>query len=319
MDQNTPVSHPGKIQVETQRQSFPVDPATVTPPVPQTPRPRRRRGRRWLVWLMGFVLAVVLLGLLACALVGGLLVGIAIKLANEVTASSTSTQTFAVGDIPALDIHNMAGHVQVQSGAPGVVSVQITKIARDSSQSAARNDLDKILVTTLQTGDTITVTTDLRDENLFAGSGSVNLIFSVPPTTNITAATPSGNTQIDGITGLIEITGGAGNAVLNQVTLADGSRIHVTTGSVTLRGAVSTDATVDISVNTGDVTLQLPADATTQLDARTNIGDIHITGWQLQPSRTDRVGAFVSGSLGANSGGTVHVRVDTGDITVSQQ
>ena len=121
MDQNTPVSHPGKIQVETQRQSFPVDPATVTPPVPQTPRPRRRRGRRWLVWLMGFVLAVVLLGLLACALVGGLLVGIAIKLANEVTASSTSTQTFAVGDIPALDIHNMAGHVQVQSGAPGVV------------------------------------------------------------------------------------------------------------------------------------------------------------------------------------------------------
>jgi hypothetical protein len=92
----------------------------------------------------------------------------------------------------------------------------------------------------------------------------------------------------------------------------------MTTGSVIMRGAIPTNATVDIAVSTGDVTLQLPADTQTRLDARTNLGAIQINGWSLAPTRMNSVGAVANGALGAQPSGTLHIRVDTGDITVSQ-
>lgn len=323
MDSNTPLPNSREVQVEAFDRSAqavaPVSPSATATPPPLHHRPqRRRRSPRWFVWLMGFLLAVVLLGLLACALVGGLIMGIALKLANEVSASVTSTQMFTVAGVPSLDIHNASGSLSVLTGAPGSVSVEMTRTARDSSQSAARTDLDKIAVTASQDGNRITVTSDFQDESFFATSSAVNLRIVVPPTANIAADVTAGDFRVDGVSGLIELTGGAGNATLRNVSPADGSRIHVATGSVTVQGSVPPGASIDIAVNTGDVTLKLPADTRTRLDARTTIGDIHINGWQVQPTRTNRVGAMTNDILGAQPEGTIHIRVDSGDISVSQ-
>lgn len=316
MDQNAPVSHRREVRVETYDR--PADPLMTPPSLARSGRPRRRRGPRWLVWLVGCLIAILLLALLACALVGGLLVGIVLKVANEVTATATSSQTFTVTDTPSLDIRDPSGHVQVQPGSSGVVSVQITRSARDSSANAARADLDKIAVNTTQTGDQITLSVDFGNDGYFASSSAVNLLITVPASANIAADVTAGGVEISGIGGLMEITGGATNAAFRDVMLADGSRIHVTTGTVTVQGGIAPDASVDISVNTGSVTLQLPSDTATRLDARTNVGDIHITGWPLQPTQSNRVGAMANGPLGSPAKGIVHIRVDNGDITVSQ-
>ena len=264
------------------------------------------------------MLGTLLLALLACALIGGLVMGIAIKLANQVTASSTSTQTFMVGDFPALDIHDASGNVQVRRGISGLVTLQITKTAQDASQSAAQANLDKIAVKMTQTGDTIAISTDFQDVGFFAGSSTVNLLISVPPNTSLAADVTAGDVQIDGITGRLEITGGAGNVTLQDVALADGSQLHVATGSVTVRGEIAVNAAIDITVSTGGVTLHLPASTASRLDARTNFGAIHINGWRLQPTSINQVGAVVNDSLGPQAAGTIRIRVDTGDITVSQ-
>lgn len=320
MDQNAPVPHRREVRVETyDRPASSVVTSTPPPPPANARHPRRRRGSRWFIWLVGCLLAVVLVALLACALVGGLLMGIALKLANEVTASATSSQTFAISGVPSLDIRDPSGRVQVRPGASDVVSIQITKSARDSSETAARADLDKIAVNATQTGNQITLSIDFGDQGYFATSSSANLVISVPESTNIATDVTAGNIEINGIGGLMAITGGATSVVLRDVSLADGSWIHVTAGTVDVQGAIAPDATVDIAVDTGDVTLQLPADTATLLDARTNVGDIHITGWSLQPSQTNRVGAMANGSLGSPAMGAIHIQVNTGDITVSQQ
>ena len=321
MEQNAPVPNQREVPVEEQhRFARPNGPATLTPPpVPQT-RPRRhRRSSRWFVWMLGVVLGVILLALLACALVSGLVIGIAVKLANEVSATATSTQTYTVSGVPALDIHNAAGRVEVQQGVPGVVNVQITKVARDTSQSAAQADLDKISVTITQTGDHLTLTTNFEDEGVFTSSSTANLLITVPPQANITADVTAGNVELQDVSGLMEITTGAGSATLQNVVLRDGSRIHVATGSATLSGAVPGAANVDIAVSTGDVTLRLPGDTQARLDARTNVGSITISGWPLQVTRMNRVGAMASGPLGDSPTATIHIRVDTGDISLSQQ
>lgn len=314
MDSNTPVPSYSQVQVETYDR--PATAATLNP-TPLEERTRRRRPR-WVVWTMGCMLGVLLLALLSCALISGLVMGIALKLANEVTASTTATQSFAVSDTPSLDIHNAAGWVRVQPGANGTVTVTITKTARDVSQNTAQANLNKITVNMVQTGNHISITSDFQDESYFASSNTVNLLITVPLSTNIAADVTAGNIEINGVTGLIEITGGASNVSVRNVVLTDGSRIHIATGSATLQGVVPADVTVDISVSTGAVTLQLPADTQTRLDARTNIGDIHINGWPLQPTHLNRVGAMANGALGAQPTGTVRIRVDTGDITVSQ-
>lgn len=325
MDQNAPVPNHSEVPRQVpgegySRSAHGNGSATLTPPPPQPQRTRpRRRSPRWLVWLMGIVLAFVLVILLVCALIGGLVMGIAIKLANEVTVNATSTQTFTVTDVPSLDIHNASGRVQVRQGAPGVVSIETTRIARDTSQNAARADLDNIEVNTTQTGNQIALTTNVTDESYFASSSTVNLILTVPANTNIMADVMAGDVQIDSISGVMEITVGAGSVHLQDTVLADGSRIHISTGSAMLLGRLLPDASVDISVNTGNVALRLPADAAANLDARTNAGNIHINGWSLQPRQMNRGGAIATGTLGEQPTGTVRIRVDAGDITISQQ
>lgn len=317
MGQDAPVPNHSTAQIEA-RTAAPADPSR---PLQQTPRRPRRRGRRWFVWLIGCLLGVLLLALLACALVGGLVVGIALKLANEVTATTTTTQSFAVSQFPSLNIQNASGSLQVQQGPAGVVSVQITRSARDTSQSAASADLDGITVNTTQMGDTIAISTDFPDGSLFASSSSVNLLLTVPPNTTIAADVTAGDIQISGISGLFEVTGGAGDITLHDVALADGSSIHMAMGSVTMQGAVMANAAVDISVSTGDVNLQLPADTATQLDAHTSLGAIHVSGWPMPTTRINSLGTDAEGPLGAQATpttGAIHIRVDSGDITVSQ-
>lgn len=313
--QGAPVPNHSRVQTEAQSAAL-TDPSLPLQPAPR--RRPRRHGPRWLVWLFGCLLGVLLLALLACALVGGLVVGIALKLANEVTATTTTTQSFVVNTLPSLSIHNASGRLQVQPGPAGVVGLQITRTARDTSQSAARADLDAIRVDTTQMGDQIAISTDFPDGSVFAGSSSVNLLLTVPPNTTIAADITAGDIQISGIGGLLEVTGGSGAISLEDVALADGSQIHMATGSVTMQGAVMPNADVDISVSTGDVTLQLPADTATQLDARTNLGAIHISGWPMQTKRVNSLGTDAEGPLGAQATGAIHIRVDSGDITISQ-
>ena len=319
MDQNAPVPNHAEVRVETYYR--PTGPTMTTPAPLETPvTARRRHGPRWFIWLIGCMLAVLVLALLMCALVGGLLVGIAIKLSNEVTASATSTQTFAVNGVPSLDIHDQSGQVQVRPGASGSVTVQITKVARESSESAARAGLEKIVVNTSQTGNHIAITTDFGNDGFFANSDSVNLLITVPARANVGVDVTAGAVEIDGLNGLMDISGGAVTVALQDVVLTDGSRIHIATGSALVHGSQFPGAALDITVSTGNVMLQLPVDTQTRLDAQTNAGSIRITGWPLQPERMNRAGMEANGPLGAQveGGGAIHVRVDAGDITISQ-
>jgi hypothetical protein len=321
MERKTPVPDYREVQAEAiERRIRSSPPDVVAPPQPpvKSTRTRRRRSPRWFVWMIGCALAVILLALLACALVGGLIMGIAIKLANEVTANATSSQSFTISGIASLDIHNTSGRLSVRQGAPGFVGVEITKTARDSSQEAAQRDLDKIQVTTTQSGDTISVTSNFEDAGFFATSSAVNLQITVPSTTNISADLRAGDAQVDGVGGLMMLSTSAGSLTMRGTTFADGSRIHVSTGSVVVQGSVPDNASVDISVSTGDVALTLPAQTSARLDARTNIGEIHVTGWPVQPKRANNVGAMTNDALGSQPSGTIRIRVDAGDITISK-
>src|SRR5262249_38941817 len=163
----------------------------------------------------------------------------------------------------------------------------------------------------------ISIATSFHDEGFLVSSSSVNLLITVPPDTNLAIQVTTGDIQIDGVTGLMVVTGHDTTATLRNVVLADGSTLQVANGSVDMQGMLAPNATVDITVSTGDVRLQLPGDTATQLDARTNIGAIHVEGWDTQPVHQNNIGATIKGPLGERPSGALYIRVDTGDITLS--
>ena len=168
-----------------------------------------------------------------------------------------------------------------------------------------------------QSGNSIKVVTTFDEGNGIGRQAHVDLTFTVPPTTNVSAQVTAGTVSLTGISGLLSANVVAGNLETDGVTLADGSRIAITTGDLQFAGTIPAGASLDVSVDTGLASLALLASTTAHLDARTNVGTIEISGWPLSASK-DNVGASAVGDLGANPQGTITVRVQTGNIDISQ-
>ncbi len=293
----------------------PYQPYGAPPPVPQ------RGGFPWWGWLIGGCLGLVIIVGIACVALGLAAGRFVSTIAHETPVASTTTQTFTVTGTPSLSIHDPAGNVTVRTGDTRTVIVQITKNARDTSSSAAQNDLNAISASATQTGNAINVDARFDQGNMVTRQLTVDLDITVPPTANLTLRVEAGNVAIDGVSGRITATVSAKNLDVpgfeaHGVTLADGSNIDVSFGNVQLDGALATGASVAVTVSAGNADLTLPASTAAHLDASTTAGSITITGWSIPITRSGG-GATASGDMGASPSGTLTVHVADGDITLT--
>jgi hypothetical protein len=282
--------------------------------VPPAPR---QGGVPWYVWLIGGCLVVVLLVGVACVALGLAAGRFFSVVAHQTPASTTSSQTFTVTGAPTLVIHDSAGQVTVNTGSVGNVTVQVTKIAHDTSATAAQRDLDSIQFTATQTGNTINVDAQFDQAFSFSRQLTADLDITVPATANLTVRVETGTVQIEGVSGLISATVTTGTFAAHDVTLADGSRVDMTTGDATVVGALAAGAKlITIRVTTGNADLTLPASTSAHLDAATSVGNIAISGWSI-PVTHSGPGATAAGDMIANPSGTLSVHVSTGNITLT--
>jgi hypothetical protein len=108
----------------------------------------------------------------------------------------------------------------------------------------------------------------------------------------------------------------AGNLEAADATLEGLCRIGVNAGQVVLSGALAEGASVDIRVDAGRARITLPQATRARLDAFADVGHISISGWNI-PVVRNITSATAAGELGAASGGTLKVRVNMGDITLT--
>ncbi|MEO7002483.1 MAG: DUF4097 family beta strand repeat-containing protein [Ktedonobacterales bacterium] len=300
-------------------------PRSPYPPVPtryaEVAASTRRRGAPWFVWLLGGCLAVAVIAVLVAALAAGLIGGLAYHIANQPTVTQQSSQIFTVSGAPTVVVRNSAGQITVTAGAADQVTAQVTKHARDSSQSQAQHDLDSMQVTLTQSGNTIIIETnyDTPSSNGFFGQQrTVDLAITVPPTASITANDAAGTINLQGVTGLINATNSAGSIHMGSVTLNDGSSLTDNAGSIEGDLALASGAAVTIQNNAGSIDLQLPASTATHLDAHANAGNITISGWPITVSH-DVASASASGDTAAGASGTLTIRDNAGSITLMAQ
>ena len=294
----------------------PIAPYPTYQPYPPLP-PTRRGGPPWFVWAIAGCLGMFVLVVLGCAVISGTLAGIAIRHTPHAEQSATSTQTFTIGSArPSLVVGDGVGDVKIVAGASGAITVTATKVARDSSNDAARRDLDQIQVQATQSGDTIEIRTLFgADQATALGKDRrVDLVVEVPPTTNVRASLTTGALTMSGVGGLVQATVITGNVEFDGVQFADGSWVRVTTGRIDLRGALAPTASLDVEVTTGEARLTLPPATAAHLTADVTTGSIAVQGWPITPTRDNVTGARAQGDLGANPSGTLTVRVMMGSI-----
>jgi hypothetical protein len=299
---------------------YPPHPSAYPPPYPYYGGPRANANRGTAGWIVGGCVALSIILLLGCAVSAvafGRIVGLAIhRVANAQTVQASTSQQFAVAAAPTVVVDNTAGSVIVRAGAVDTVTVEATKSVVGASPTEAQRALDGISVSATQSGDTITVHTSLSGADSLFFPRTVALVLTVPPSSNLNVTLQAGDVELSDISGVIGVNAQLGDFNAQGLTLQDGSRLTVATGSVLLDGTLAPGATAAVTVQRGEATLTLPSATATHLAASTSIGGISITGWSV-PVQQQGNGATASGDLGAGSTGSLSISVTTGNIVLA--
>jgi DUF4097 and DUF4098 domain-containing protein YvlB len=150
-----------------------------------------------------------------------------------------------------------------------------------------------------------TVSGDMR----LRGSGTASQPGS------IRLGTVSGDITLDGGTGEIEATSVSGDVHL-EMQMANGVRLHSTSGDLTFRGGLSPDATIEAETVSGDVTLRPRAQGGFEYEASSFSGDIgNCFGKEAESTSSHGPGSRLNGTAGDGKG-RVRVKTMSGDVEI---
>lgn len=282
------------------------------------PRPRRTH---WAPWLIGGLLGAVVVGCMLTALVVAVVTGVFLSAVTGPRATISTTQTFAVTDVPNLVISNPAGNVTLQVGNAGQVTAQVQKHAQGRTEAISQANAQRIAVDLSQSGNTITVTARF-DTTAFDGGTvrrTVDLIVTVPHNAHANIHLGAGNIDARGVHGEMRLVDGAGNVTTQNATFSGSSQLKTGAGNVTADCALADGSTMDVNVGAGNITLTLPANTPAHVDASTGIGNLTISGWSLPIGHAGAATYHATGDLSANPTATLTAHVGTGNLTISSR
>lgn len=306
------------------------------PSAPRMPATERRTHVPLYVKLIGGCLATSIIVLLVLACIGGVATAVVF---SSPEVSTSSSQELSVSGVPLIHLNSNATDVTILAGTDhSTVHILVQKHAQAVNSASAQAGLNRMKVTTTQSGDTIDVETHFTDEvGIILHHEWMDLTITVPPSTNLDLTTAAGDVTITGISGTMQLTSEAGDIALHNSALEGTSTIHsdagdmrlqsviadahtsITTnaGNVNFNGAVESSATLSVHTNAGDVNLTLPPDTSAHFSATTSVGNITIDPiWPISVTK-ETVISSANGTMGTSPSATISVTSNAGEITVS--
>lgn len=246
--------------------------------------------------------------------------------------SVTTTKVVHTSSQAAADQEFQRIAVEVQP--PGTITNPLT--CTQSQPTATPTGTPTATATTAGSASSaLTVNTTLPASNglLQADSDAVNIAIILPPsvlppsgpTMQLGVDALIGNITINGISGLMNITGNKGNIQVSNGVLTGGSQLVTDLGNVTFNGTLGnpTNATSQnnfyhISSGQGNIDVTLPATTTVNLDTYTNQGTI--TSDFSIPLQNSNGGMTYQGALNTasppTSDITLSIHMNLGNITI---
>jgi DUF4097 and DUF4098 domain-containing protein YvlB len=226
---------------------------------------------------------------------------------ERVDLNTSKGRTVVKVVLPAMSLRD--GDADLEVHVPSQSEVQATAVSADleTSHLSGRQRLQ-------------TVSGDLRAELTNAAfeaktvSGNLRL-RGVGQPADMRISTVSGNITLDRGAGDVEASSVSGDVRI-EMDPARGVRLHSTSGDLTFRGGLTTDAMVEAETVSGDVTLRSHAQAGFEYEASSFSGDItNCFGKEAESTSRHGPGTRLSGSVGDGKG-RMRVKSMSGDVEI---
>jgi hypothetical protein len=189
-------------------------------------------------------------------------------------------RTIDSGAKPIVHVDNIAGAVTITSWNKPVVNIVATKYGYDASE------LRSVTINVNREGDGIFVVTTYAGGN---HSGGVRYRISVPAGASVQVGNVAGSVSVGGITGNVNVETQTGTI---DATL----------------GRVDGDRSIDLRATIGTITLRVARESSATVNAESTVGSFSSDATGIVQSGKNVVGVRASGKLGS---GTARIRLST--------
>lgn len=239
------------------------------------------------------------------------------------------------------DANQAFGRISVEVQPPGTITnpltctkPQMTPTATATSATSATSASPTASPTTGGTNNMliVNVTQPNSDSFMRTTSDEVDLSLTLPQkalpqqvaSMLLDIEAPVGNVTVDGVSGLLQISGSTGNVTVSHAVLAPGSQIEAAQGNVTFNGWLlppdppDTNARYVLQSEKGNIDVTLPDNTNVTLDANTNVGAVH----SEFPLTVNNNGGPVNyhgplnNSASSQATATLYLDVSTGNISI---
>ncbi len=201
-------------------------------------------------------------------------------------ASDEWTRSYALESGTSFEIGNTNGKVDVEGIDGSTVEVRAERIARATTDAAARELLPKIKINEKVTRDRVVVETQ-RMPGLMIGAGiEVRYHVKAPKNARLTFQTTNGAISLSGLGGRTDAV--TTNGAITGDGLAGEVHARTTNGSVKLEVAATGTDRIEISTTNGAVRLAVPESAKANLTASCTNGDIDVAGLNFDVQEQSR-------------------------------
>jgi DUF4097 and DUF4098 domain-containing protein YvlB len=233
---------------------------------------------------------------------------------GHLTARATDewTRTYPLSSGGEVRITNTNGKIEVEGIDGSTVEVRAERIARGSTEEAARQFLPRIVIKEDITPDRVSLETE-RMSGIMIGVGiEVRYHVRAPKNAVINVTNTNGQVALTGLGGTVSAH--TTNGGVNGKGLTGGLDARSTNGGVTIDMASLGKDKVALRTTNGGVTLTVPETAKADISASCTNGGINVSSLEnLQVSESSR--RTLEGKL--NGGGTpIELRTTNGGIRV---
>lgn len=186
-----------------------------------------------------------------------------------------------------LEISNVNGRIQVEPSGSNTVEIVAEKIAKATSQEAAKSALERVEIIEQASPDAIRIETKVpRTSGLFSGNVEVAYRVRVPAGADVRFTTVNGGIEVARLDGRIDVETVNGGISAREIT--------GTIEASTVNGGVDVDVTrlasggVKLECTNGGIKLRLPSDARADISARVVNGGIDADGLTVETTEKSR-------------------------------
>ena len=210
-----------------------------------------------------------------------------------------NAQQYQVGVHPTIVINDPNGSITVHTGSDdGVVTVQTDG-----------RDQESIPAATVDHGNvTLNIAVD-------KSQSEQTLDVTVPNEADLVLQTDSGNIDVTGVNGQVNLTSDSGTITLSQVSLARNSSVSTNSGDIRFDGAIDPNRSYQFQSESGSVDVTLPPDTSFHAAVTTNSGSFNSDFPEVnsQPS-----GGNIVGDVGDSPRANVMIKTDSGSINLNK-